>query len=267
MTLKDLEATFARCASEGKAAFIPYVTAGYPSLAATVPQMLAMQEGGADIIELGMPFSDPLADGPTIQRSSFVALEGGVTLPACLEFVKEARKQGLTVPVILMGYYNPFAQYGEEKLVKDCAEATVSGFIVVDLSGPEATRFGNLCKAGDLAFVPLVAPTSTDKRMAEVATFAGGYVYCVSVTGITGARDSLPADLGEFTARVKKQFNIPLAVGFGLNTRAHVVGVAEFAQGAVMGSVIINTIEAAGDDVSAQCDALRTFIRGVTSDE
>jgi tryptophan synthase len=222
MTLSDLAKTFAACAAAKRAAFIPFVTAGFPTQGCTVAQMLAMQEAGADIIELGMPFSDPLADGPTIQKSSFVALAGGVHMRDCLRFVKEARAQGLTVPVVLMGYYNPFAQYGEQKLVDDCAAATISGFIVVDLSGPEAERFAKCCATKSLAYVPLVAPTSTDKRLAEVAKFSSGYVYCVSVTGITGARDQLPEDLREFTDRVKKHFKIPLAIGFGLNTREHV---------------------------------------------
>ncbi|GBG31078.1 Tryptophan synthase alpha chain [Hondaea fermentalgiana] len=267
MTIADLEKTFAKTAEEKRAAFIPYVTAGYPEKAATVPIMLAMQEGGADVIELGMPFSDPLADGPVVQESSFVALQHGVTVADCLAMVKEARGKGLTVPVILMGYWNPFAQYGEEKLVEDCREATISGFIAVDLSGPEAERFAKTCAAGELAYVPLVAPTSTDKRLGEVAQFGSGYVYCVSVTGITGARDKLPEDLKEFTDRVKSHFKIPLAVGFGLNTRQHVVEVNNYADGAVMGSVVIKTIKNAGESIDAQCDAVRSFVKSVTSDE
>lgn len=267
MTIPDLEKAFAKAADEKRAAFVPYVTAGYPTKEATVPHMLAMQEGGADVIELGVPFSDPLADGPTVQKSSFEALKNGIKLQDVLEMVKEARKQGLTVPVILMGYWNPFAQYGEEKLVKDCAEATISGFIAVDLSGPEAVAFAKTCAAGNLAYVPLVAPTSTDKRLGEIAEFGSGYVYCVSVTGITGARDKLPEDLKEFTDRVRSHFKIPLVVGFGLNTREHVKEVHKYAEGAVMGSIIIKTIESAGESVDAQCDALRKFIKGVTSDE
>jgi len=262
----ELEKTFAKCAQAGRVAFVPYMTAGYPSKECTVRHLLAMQEGGADIIELGMPFSDPLADGPTIQQSGFVALKGGVTLNDCFDFVKSARKQGLTVPVILMGYWNPFEQYGQEKLVKDGFDATLSGFIAVDLSGPEAERFGQICKEGKMAYIPLVAPTTTDKRLAEVAKFASGYVYCVSVTGITGNRDSLPEDLPEFAQRVSKATPLPIAVGFGLKTRQHVKDVGQYAQGAIMGTSIVATVRDAGPDLDAQCAALTKFIKDVTSD-
>mmetsp|Transcript_8806 Transcript_8806/g.15500 ORF Transcript_8806/g.15500 Transcript_8806/m.15500 type:complete len:266 (-) Transcript_8806:28-825(-) len=265
MTIADLEKTFAECKAKGRAAFVPYITAGYPTKDATVEQMLALQEGGADVIELGMPFSDPIADGPTVQKSSFVALQQGVQLKDCFEFTKQARAKGLTVPVILMGYYNPFAQFGEENLAKACVDATISGFIVVDLTGPEVVRFAKICAAHDLAYVPLVAPTSTDKRLAEVAEFASGYVYCVSVTGITGARSELPPDLKEFTDRVRSKFNVPLAVGFGLNTREHFVAVSKLAEGAVMGSIIIKTIESGGDSVEGQCEALRNFCKQITN--
>jgi len=266
MTVKDLQAVFAKCKAENRAAFVPYVTAGFPSKDATVEQMLALQEGGADIIELGMPFSDPMADGPTIQASSFAALAQGVVLKDCFEFTKQARKRGLTCPVILMGYCNPFVQHGEENLVNDSADATISGFIVVDLSGREAVQFAKTCAKRDLAYVPLVAPTSTDKRLAEIGAYASGYVYCVSVAGVTGARDELPEDLGDFCKRVKKHFTVPLCVGFGLNKRSHVTQVAKVAEGAVIGSQIIKTIEAAGSDVKAQCDALRSYAKSVTTD-
>jgi len=266
MTVTHLNEVFSKCASEKRAAFIPYVTAGYPNQAATVPQLLAMQEGGADIIELGMPFSDPLADGPTIQKSSFIALQNGITVDDCMALVVKARSQGLTTPVILMGYYNPFAQYGEQALVDAAAKATVSGFIIVDVCGAEAKSFAALCNLKDLCMIPLVAPTSTEKRLAEIAEYASGYVYCVSVTGITGARSDLPPDLKDFLDRVRKFFKIPLAVGFGLNTREHVAQVGKLAEGAVMGSIIIKTIEAAGQDVTSQCTALKNFVKSVTSD-
>ena len=184
-----VKAAFAKANAENRPAFIPYVTAAFPDADSTVPMLLALQEGGADVIELGMPFSDPMADGPTIQRSSFIGLSNGVTTKSCLESVVEARKRGLTVPVILMTYYNIFSAYGEAKMVKDCAETYgIQGFIVVDLPLEEAAVFSEACKTHDLCFVPLVAPTSQDDRLATIAAHSSGYVYCVSVTGTTGAR-------------------------------------------------------------------------------
>lgn len=262
MTIKHISDAFSYAKGQGRTAFIPYVTAGFPNSNATVEIMLALQMGGADIIELGVPFSDPIADGPTIQKANQIALQTPITIKTCLEYTKQARQKGLTIPVILMGYYNPFLQYGES-LQADCSAATISGFIVVDIAGLEMEQFATRCAPHDLAFIPLIAPTTTEARMSDISKFASGYVYCVSVTGITGVRDELPKDLDKTTSRVKKFIKLPLAVGFGLSTRKHVVDLYQYADGAVMGSIIIRTIMEAGNCIDIQCNALTRFVKSV----
>lgn len=247
---------------DGRALFIAYVTAGYPLREDTVPILLALEAGGADVIELGVPFTDPLADGATIQHANQVALGQGVTFAGCLAFVREARAQGLTVPVLLMGYYNPLLQYGEARAARDAAAAGVDGFIVVDLPPDEADEFLACCRANDLSFVPLVAPTTTDARIPLLARAADAFLYCVSVTGTTGkgnvAVDELPAFLG----RVRAQTGLPLAVGFGITRREHVVAVGKVADAAVIGSAILGAID--GADAAHRAERVREFVEEVT---
>lgn len=260
-----LREMFERCRVEGRAAFMPYVTAGYPERSETVPILLAMEAGGADAIELGVPFTDPLADGATIQHANHVAVEHGVSLRDCLGFVSEARAQGLRAPVMLMGYYNPILAYGEERLAADASLAGADGFIVVDLPPEEAASFLAACRAHDLSFVPLVAPTTAEERIEKLAAVADAFLYCVSVTGTTGQRQSLPEGLGEFLARVRRHTKLPLAVGFGISTREHVQAVGELADAAVIGSAIIATIDAADGNRRAQ--RVREFVEDVTGHE
>eukprot|EP00204_Picochlorum_oklahomense_P004160 CAMPEP_0118801444 /NCGR_PEP_ID=MMETSP1161-20130426/2991_1 /TAXON_ID=249345 /ORGANISM="Picochlorum oklahomensis, Strain CCMP2329" /LENGTH=210 /DNA_ID=CAMNT_0006729371 /DNA_START=172 /DNA_END=801 /DNA_ORIENTATION=- len=210
-----------------------------------------MEKGGAHAIELGMPFSDPLADGPVIQKSSFEALQNGVVIDDCLNYVKEARKQGLTIPVILMGYYNPFLGYGEERLVKACKEATIAGFIIVDMDLPDFQRFSGFCKNEGLCLIPLVAPTTTEARLKEIAEFASGYIYCVSVTGVTGSRENLADGIEEYLETVGKNIDLPRAVGFGLSNNSHYVAVGKIAEAAIMGSQIIKEVRKGGDTVES----------------
>lgn len=239
-------------------AFVAYLTAGFPKREATVPALLAMQEAGVDVIEVGVPFSDPLADGGTIQRANEVALRNGVTLADCLAMVTAARRGGLTVPVVLMGYYNPFLRYGEDALMADCVTAGINGFIVVDLPYDEAGSFLTKCRAAGRAFIPLVAPTTEPARLDKIAAVASGFVYCVSVTGVTGARTELPADLADFIARVRRHVTTaPLAVGFGISTREQAASVGALADGVVMGSAIIRQLESEG------VEGLRSFLREV----
>ena len=193
----EIAAVFAKTKAESRPAFIPYITAGYPRAADTVPVLLALQSNGADIIEIGVPFSDPIADGNTIQAANQQALDNGVSLQDTINYVIEARKQGLTVPIVLMGYFNPFLQFGEEKLINTCADAHIHGFIVVDLPPVEALTFRKICDTRDLCLVPLVSPTTTDERLAVMGKMAKGYVYCVSLNGVTGARTELPVHLGK----------------------------------------------------------------------
>jgi tryptophan synthase alpha subunit len=203
----------------------------------------ALVEGGADMLELGVPFSDPLADGATIQRAGFVALRHGVTTSACLEAVRELRARGLEVPVLLMGYYNPILACGPEAFAADAAAAGVDGLIVVDLPPEEAGLLQEACRARGLDLVYLLAPTSTAERVALVARQASGFIYCVSVTGVTGARSSLPPELPAFIERVRRQTTLPLAVGFGISSREHVEAVGRIAEVAVVGSALIDVID------------------------
>jgi tryptophan synthase alpha subunit len=198
-----------------------------------------------------------MADGGTIQKANQVALENGFTLEDCIAAVRDARAAGLTVPVVFMGYYNPFLQYGQERLVRDCAAAGVDGFIIVDLPPEDAGDFIASCDAGGLAFVPLVAPTTAMERFEKVAAHARGFVYCVSVTGVTGARTELPADLSTLLANVKARVALPVAVGFGISTREHVEAVGRLADGVVMGSAVVAQLAAGG------VPALKAFLATV----
>lgn len=261
---EQITKVFELAAAEKRTAFIPYVTAGFPTKDDTVPIMLAMERGGADVIELGVPFSDPMADGPTIQAANFASLEHGTNVADCLAMVKEARAQGLKAPVILMGYYNPFIQYGEQKLVDDCAEVGINGFITVDLLTDSNSDFIEKITAKGLCAVPLVAPTTKEDRMDLISSRASGYVYCVSLTGVTGARTALPLDLGDFIGTVKKHFKLPLVVGFGISTREHVQQVGEVAEGVVMGSAVVKEA-AKGEDPASRAESVFKFCSGITA--
>ena len=253
---------FARGKAEGRTLFIGYITCGYPTAAETVPLLLAMQAGGTDIIEIGVPFTDPLADGATIQHANQVALEGGMTLAKCFETVHAAREAGLTVPVLLMGYDNPIVAFGEERAAATAKASGVDGFIVVDLPPEEAGRFIAACRAEGLSFVPLVAPTTTNARIPALAAVADSFIYCVSVTGTTGKGNIAMSGLPEFVARVRAHTTLPLAVGFGITRREHVEAVGRIADAAVIGSAIIATVDAAEAGIRAQ--RVREFVEHVT---
>ncbi|KAL3898034.1 MAG: hypothetical protein SGCHY_003012 [Lobulomycetales sp.] len=224
-------------------AFVCYLTAGFPTRDATVPAMLALQAGGADIIELGVPFSDPIADGPTIQKSSFVALQNGITIKDCLSFVKTARASGLTVPVVLMGYANPFLSYGEVDLISQCQEVGICGFIIVDLPPDEAVSFRSTCAKKGLSYIPLIAPSTSEERIQNLVAVADSFIYVVSAMGVTGARSSVNTDLPNLVGRIRSKTSLPLAVGFGVSTRGHFDTVASVADGVVIGSKLIQVIE------------------------
>jgi tryptophan synthase alpha subunit len=209
------------------------------------------------LAQIGVPFSDPMADGSVIQRSNQIALEGGYTLGDCIAAVKEARAGGLTIPVVFMGYYNPFMQYGDERLVADCVAAGVDGFIIVDLPPEDAGAFIDVCDKGGLAFVPLIAPTTSMDRFEKVAARARGFVYCVSVMGVTGARRALPKELPDFLAAVKARVSVPVAVGFGVSSREQVDEVGRLADGVVMGSAVVTSLERDG------VPGLRAFLQEV----
>ncbi|RAH43680.1 tryptophan synthase beta chain [Aspergillus brunneoviolaceus CBS 621.78] len=241
--MEHLKRTFAQCQKEGRPALVTYVTAGFPTAAETPDIMLAMQAGGADVIELGLPFTDPIADGPTIQKSNLKALENGVTITSMLQMVKDARQQGLRIPVLFMGYYNPVLRFGETALLAECREAGVNGFIIVDLPPEEAVRFRDQCRDAGLSYVPLIAPSTTEDRMKTLCGIADTWIYLVSRMGVTGATGTLNNQLPDLMKRVKDlSGGVPVAVGFGISTREHFLGVTSVADGAVIGSEIINQL-------------------------
>merc|ERR1719491_2723331 len=215
-----------------------------------------MQEGGSSIIELGIPYTDPQADGATIQKTNQVAIAAGTSeISTCLAMVAEARILGLTVPVILMGYYNPFYQYGLPKLCARAAEAEADGFIVVDLPPEEAVELAAECTKHGLSNVPLIAPTTSDERIQTLTEHATTFLYCVSTTGVTGARADLPPDLGDFIARVRSRTDLPLAVGFGISTPEMVQSVANLCDGVVVGSEILKAVASCGEDAATDVRA------------
>jgi tryptophan synthase alpha chain len=237
-----IQETFARCRDQGRIALIAYLPVGYPTLADTPELVAALVEGGCDLVELGVPFSDPLADGATIQRASQRALANGVNLSGALETAARLR-QRVDVPLLLMGYCNPFYHYGWHRLAAAAAAAGVQGLIVPDLPPEEADELLAALAPHGVDNIAMAAPTSGPARLVTICRRASGFVYCVALTGVTGARQGLAPDLGEFLARVRRQTELPLAVGFGLSRPAQVAAVAQLADGAVVGSAIVDLID------------------------
>jgi len=231
-------------------ALIPYVTVGYPSLEATLKVVPLLAQNGADIVEWGIPFSDPLADGVTIQRSSFHALKQGVTSQLCLDTAQKLREK-VDIPLVFMTYYNPVFHYGLENFCNACTAAGVDGLIIPDLPPQEGDNLEAITKKQDLDLIYLLAPTSTEERIRLVAERSRGFIYLVSVAGVTGARDRLPADLEVFVSRVKQSVAQPLCVGFGISTPSQAKRVARLADGVIVGSRIIQLMES-GDDFMPQ---------------
>lgn len=237
---------FQAAASDGRAAFMPYLMAGDPDLDTTARLIVAMDRAGADLVELGIPFSDPLADGPTNQLAAERALASGTNLTGVLQMVKEVRKSS-QIPILLMGYFNPFLQYGLERLCTEAAEAGADGFIIPDLQPDDAAEIRTFAEARSLATVFLIAPTSTAERLQLVGRESRGFVYAVSLTGVTGTRTELPAALADFLTRARESIKLPLAVGFGISTPEMAKGVAEIADGVIVGSAVVNSIAQAVD--------------------
>jgi tryptophan synthase alpha chain len=230
---------FDRLQARGQAAFMPYMPVGYPSPQLSPAIFHALVDAGADLIEVGVPFSDPLADGPTIQAATQQALAQGVVPADAFDLVRRLRAEGVTIPLILMGYVNPILAYGMERYVADAAAAGADGFIVPDLPPDEAGELEALAAGQGLAVIHLVAPTSTPERLALAADHSSGFLYLVSVTGITGARETLPPHLADFVARVRAHTDLPLAVGFGIGTPDQARAVAQLADGVVVGSALV----------------------------
>jgi tryptophan synthase alpha chain len=241
--MSRIQATFDRLKSQGRKALIPFITAGDPEPGATLPLMRALVAGGADIIELGVPFSDPMADGPTIQRASERALAYGMSLHTVLAIVGEFRKQDAETPVVLMGYANPIEAYSVGRFADDAAKAGVDGVLVVDYPPEECAEFATVLKQHHIDPIFLLAPTSTEQRYAEVAQAGSGYIYYVSLKGVTG---SGKLDLDEVSRRIpaiRQKVGMPVGVGFGIRDGASAARIAAVADAVVIGSRIIEEIE------------------------
>lgn len=249
--MSRISAAFDTAARLKRTVLIPYITGGFPRPDLTPAILRAIGDAGADVIELGVPFSDPLADGVTIQRSSQAALSAGVTPAACLGMVRTAREGGLEQPVVLMGYVNPILRHGVEEYLNDVERAGADGLIVPDLPVEEAEDVHAACRRHGIDLIFLVAPTSTDERIRRVAEQSSGFLYCVSLTGVTGARQSLAASLPEFLGRVRGATALPIAVGFGIGTPAQAVAVAQSADGVVIGSALVDRVGRADPDQAA----------------
>ncbi len=229
----------------GHKALIPYVTVGYPSIEDTLKVVPVLAENGGDIVELGIPFSDPLADGATIQKASFNALKNGVTPKLCLEVAEKLRHK-MDIPLVFMTYFNPIFNLGLDAFCTGCAESGVDGLIVPDLPPDEGRDLEGITRKHDLDLIYLLAPTSSDDRIKLVAERARGFIYLVSVTGVTGARASLPQELNLFVTRVRKTAKQPLCVGFGISTPDQARQVAAVADGVIVGSKVIQLLETEG---------------------
>jgi len=237
-----LQNAFVEAKQKNKTAFVAFLTGGFPTLQDTVPSLLALERGGADIIELGIPHSDPIADGPTIQAASTLALKEGATVDKCFAALAEARKQGLKVPVVLMGYCNTFYQQGIENIMKKSNASGADGYIVVDLPPEESDEFRQACKKYSLSFIPLVAPNTPSSRLQFINTIADTFVYCVSLLGVTGSSLDISPELGDFIARVRSNIKVPIAVGFGVSTREQFARIGKLGDAVVVGSAIVKFI-------------------------
>jgi tryptophan synthase alpha chain len=238
--------SFTNLQREGKKGFIPFITAGDPDLTTTAALLVTLAHSGATLIELGVPFSDPMADGPVIQRASERALKNAFGLQEILDTVAQARKQ-IDIPIILFSYYNPLLQFGLKRLAEAAREAGLDGVLVTDLSPEEAGEFERELRACDLDMIFLVAPTSTDERLKLVAERASGFIYAVSRAGVTGTRETVSAEAEKLVNRLRKFSELPVAVGFGISNAEQVAGVHRYADAVVVGSAIVAEMERLGD--------------------
>lgn len=259
--MSRIAATFAKLRAEGRTALMPYLMTGYPERNSVLQLAPALEAAGADLFELGVPFSDPLADGATIQRASERALANGITLEQCITTVAALRERGVNAPIVPMGYYNPFLQYGLDRLAREMAGAGADGLIIPDLPPEEAGACHAACRAHGIDLIFFVAPTTPEERIARIAAIGSGFIYCVSLTGVTGARRELWSGLPAFLERVRRHTDLPLVVGFGISSAAHVRDVGAHADGVIVASALINAIDQAplGEYVARAA----SFVRGL----
>ncbi len=253
-----LAAMFARAREENRAAFLPYFPIGYPTLAESIDAVEAMAAENVDGFEIGMPFSDPLADGPVVQAATQIALENGTTVRICLEAVRTLRARGVRQPMLMMGYLNPILAYGVDAFARDVRAAGADGLIIPDLPPEEAAQVVAACAAEGLALVFFLAPTSTPERIALVAKQATGFIYVVSLTGVTGVRAALPPDLATFIARLREQVGgVPLTLGFGISTPEQARAMNGLLDGFIVGSALVRAGKQGVEPVRALARSLR----------
>ena len=240
--MSRIEQSFARLKKQNRAAFIPFIMAGDPNLGKTPALLDALVESGADIIELGIPFSDPMADGPVIEAAGLRALTNGTTVAKVLALAAAFRKKH-TLPLVLMGYLNPIAHYGYAKFARDAAKAGVDGVILVDLPPEESASIEPLLHQHSIALIRLIAPTSIPARLPRLTKGARGYLYYISVTGVTGAKAAKTDSIAQQIASIRKHTSLPIAVGFGVKTPHDVKNLAPYADGVIVGSALVNAIE------------------------
>ena len=245
---------FAQTKKSGRAALVTFTTAGDPDLETSTRILRGLPQAGADIVELGMPFSDPMADGPAIQAASQRALGAGMTLQKTLAMVRAFRRDENDTPVILMGYYNPVYRYGNQRFIEDALEAGVDGLIIVDLPPEEDDELCQPCLTAGLHWIRLTTPTSDDKRLARVLQHASGFVYHVAITGITGTRSAAQAEVTKAVSALRAQTELPIAVGFGIKTAEQAAQTANIADAVVVGSALIDRVAegVAGDSARAE---------------
>ena len=256
--MNRIDRRFAELRARGDKALVCFLTSGDPDFATTADLAVEIARSGADIVELGVPFSDPLADGPSIQASSFRALERGATVRGVLDNVREIRARCDT-PIVLMTYYNPVLKYGLDGFARDAADAGADGVIMTDLPPEEAGEWKKSADRAGVATIFLLAPTSTKERIEVAAKMGSGFIYCVSRTGVTGARDDMPAELEALVATIKAATDLPVVVGFGISKPEHVRFVTRFADGAVVGSALVNVIA----DHAGSAESVGEFVKSL----
>ena len=256
-----IQQAFVRAADDGRTAIVPFVTIGHPQRHSTPAVVEAMTEAGADVIELGVPFSDPLAEGPVIQNSSFQALENGITPETCFRNAAQIRRRGVETPIVFMGYYNPIYQIGVDEFCARTRDAGVNGIIAVDLPATEAGPLVDACAKADISLVPLLALTSTEETITQACKQASGFVYCISRLGVTGARAAVSQKVETLVASVRSHTRLPVVVGFGISNADHVKSVGRYADGIAIGSALINAMQ--GKDPDEAPATAANFIRSL----
>jgi tryptophan synthase alpha chain len=256
-----IDAVLGELRESGRTALAPFITIGFPDVPTSEALARTILESGGDMLELGVPFSDPLADGPTIQMTSYRALQNGVTVRECLDVVRRLRVQGVESPLIFLGYYNPYLRYGPEIFLDDAAAAGLDGMIVPDLPTEESAQFGELAADRGIHLIPMLTPTSSDERIEDACKAAGGFIYCVSLTGVTSARSTLSRATAGLVERIRQHTELPILVGFGVSRPEHLVEIGTYAEGAAVGSALLDAVDRAPQD--GKVDAARDFIHAL----